>query len=265
MAATDYTSQTPTKPAFPELLWSKPEGKRSAGKLLIVGGNANGISAPVQAFTYAEKVGIGTANVLLPDALKSIAGKIIEHGTYAPSTPSGSLSKRALADLLDASQWADATLLAGDFGRNSETAILIEAFLAKKDKETLLTKDAVDYVVSTPSMIENISQLTLVASLSQLQKFIRNSSRQPLITYEMSLPQLAHALKDISIGGNLAIITRHHDAFFVAFDGQVSVTNAEWREELWQLQIASKAAVWLAQQPQKKLESLTTAVYEAVH
>ena len=53
-------------------------------------------------------------------------GKTLEDGEYAPSTPSGSFSTQALGELQAMANWADGTLIAGDIGRNSETAILLE-------------------------------------------------------------------------------------------------------------------------------------------
>lgn len=264
MANTDFVKQHHTKPAFEELVWSKPETKRSAGKLLIIGGNINGISAPLNAYSFAEKAGIGVASVLLPSSLKSIAGKLIEQGDYAPSTPSGSFSKQALAELLDKATWADTVLLAGDFGRNSETAVLLESFLTKTPTMSVLTKDAVDYVASTPEILKtSASKVCLVCSLSQLQKYVKNSVKQPVITYEMTQPQLVAGLKELSIGAK-TIVTKHHEQIYVAADGEVSTTDTKESSEIWQLKTASYISVWLAQQPEKKFQATTTAVWESI-
>src|SRR3982750_2547854 len=119
MDRTYWHKQTAEKPLFPDMLWSRPENKRQAGKLLVVGGNVHGFAAAATAYAEAGKAGIGTARVLLPDSLQKTVGRVLEAGEYAPSTPSGSFSQRALAELLEMASWADGTLLAGDFGRNS--------------------------------------------------------------------------------------------------------------------------------------------------
>src|SRR3954462_7666379 len=113
MDRTYWHKQTPDKPLFPDLLWSRPENKRQAGKLLIVGGNTHGFAAAGEAYAEAIKAGIGTARVLLPDGLQKTVGRVFEAGEYAPSTPSGSFGRQALAELLSLSRWADGTLLAG--------------------------------------------------------------------------------------------------------------------------------------------------------
>src|SRR5436305_544558 len=107
---TYWHRQTPSKPLFPDLLWSRPEHKSTAGKLLIIGGNLHNFSTPAQAFNYVSEAGIGSARVLLPDSIKKLVGGVFESGEFAPSTPSGSFSQKALIDMLEQSSWADGVL-----------------------------------------------------------------------------------------------------------------------------------------------------------
>jgi NAD(P)H-hydrate repair Nnr-like enzyme with NAD(P)H-hydrate dehydratase domain len=71
---TYWLKQTPDKPLFPNMLWSKPENKLHAGKLLVIGGNLHGFSAPATAFAEARKAGIGSQRVVLPDAIQKTVG-----------------------------------------------------------------------------------------------------------------------------------------------------------------------------------------------
>src|SRR4051794_28288010 len=109
MDRTYWHKQSASKPLYPDMLWSRPENKRQAGKLLVVGGNAHGFAAAGEAYAEALAAGVGTARVLLPDSLQKTVGRVFEAGEYAPSTPSGSFGRRALAELLAMSQWADGT------------------------------------------------------------------------------------------------------------------------------------------------------------
>ncbi len=68
----EYWHKQTDKPLYKELLWDKPENKHHAGKLLIIGGNLHSFVAPATAFTASEQAGIGTAKVLLPQALQKI-------------------------------------------------------------------------------------------------------------------------------------------------------------------------------------------------
>src|ERR1700683_2856161 len=121
-----WQQQLPDNPLFPDSLWSRPERRSTAGKLLIIGGNGFGFAAPAEAYSHALKAGIGDARVILTDALKSSVGRKFEAGQFAPSNPSGSFSQKALGDMINLSDWADGVLVAGGFGGNLQTTMLLE-------------------------------------------------------------------------------------------------------------------------------------------
>jgi NAD(P)H-hydrate repair Nnr-like enzyme with NAD(P)H-hydrate dehydratase domain len=60
---TNWFKQRQTEPLFADLLWSRPENRLRAGKLLIIGGNKHLVAAPGNAYTAAEKAGIGSCRV----------------------------------------------------------------------------------------------------------------------------------------------------------------------------------------------------------
>ena len=247
------------KPLFEDLVWSRPENRRHAGKLLIIGGNLHGFSAAALAYQEAVKAGIGTGKILLPDALRRTVGYILENGEYAPSTPSGSFSKKALATMLDSAQWADAILLAGDLGRNSETATTVEAFCAKTNLPLVETKDAVDYFYSAPQSLFNRPSTTLVVSLSQLQKLASKAKLEHAVTFAMNQQQLVDWLHDFTKEHLANIVVYHDEQIFVAVNGKVSATKVG-EQKSWRVRTAAHSAVWLLQNPQKPFEALTTAV-----
>ncbi|HVX56124.1 MAG TPA: hypothetical protein VHA37_00170 [Candidatus Saccharimonadales bacterium] len=255
-----WLRQTPGEPLFPDLAWSRPENRRQAGKLLIVGGNAQGFAAAGDAFAAAGKAGIGTARVLLPDSLQPTVGKVLAAGEYAPSTPSGSFSRRAQAELLSLSQWADATLLAGDFGRNSETAVLLEQFASKYDGPLAVTKDAADYFINTPAALLERANTLLVLSFAQLQKFAAEAGTTTPFTFSMDLLRLVDALHEFTHAHGAFIITKHLENMLVAANGQVSTTKLAADLEIWRVRTAATAAVWWLQNQGKPFESLTASL-----
>lgn len=253
--------QNPGNPLFPELEWSRPENRQQAGKLLIAGGNLHGFAAPAEAFAAAEQAGVGAARVLLPDAVQKIVGRVFEAGEFAPSTPSsGSFSQKALDEFLLSAAWADAVLLAGDLGRNSETAVLLEKFLQKYGGSVTLTKDAVDYAVSAPHTVLNRPSSLLVLSLSQLQRLGVAARAPKAVTFSMDLLRLAEWLHEFTQAHRPYIIVKHLDTLFVAADGQVSTTKLTTDLPIWRVAVAAKAAVWWLQNPAKPFAALTTSV-----
>lgn len=248
-----------TEPLFPNLLWSRPENKQHAGKLLIIGGNLHGFAAPASAYQVASKAGIGVSKVLLPDALQKTVGRILDNGEFAPSTPSGSFSKQALASWLDWAGWSDAVLLAGDLGRNSETAVAIESFVAKIVKQVTVTKDAVDYFYADPNKVLNRPNTTLILTLAQLQKLARHSQYPEAVTFGMGLAQLVDWLSGFSQAHQANFITYHNETIFVAVNGEVSTTHVGEKES-WRVNTAASAAVWWLQNPSKTFQALTTSL-----
>lgn len=257
MEPTAWHKQDPSKPLFEDLIWNKPENRQQSGKLLIVGGNAHEFAAPGEAYNSATKAGVGVAKVLLPQALQKTIGHVLENAEFAPSNKSGGFASRALAEWLASAYWADAVLIAGDLGRNSETGIVLELFLKKFTGPVIMTKDAVDYFYHQPRHLLDRDNTTLVVSFAQLQKLIAPAGI--VLKFSMTLVQLAEALYQISTIFVANIMVEHNGIILVAVDGKISTTKLEAVPESWRVDYAARASVWRLQNPQKPFEALTTA------
>lgn len=254
-----WQKQTKETPLFPDLLWSRPESRQARGKLAIIGGNSFGFAAVAEAYQAATQAGIGTARVLLPEAVRKVVGTMLE-ADFAPSTPSGSFSQRALVELLEVVEWADAVLIAGDLGRNSETAVLLEKFVVKYRGPLIITKDGVDYFTNNPKLITDRPDTTIVLSLAQMQKLATHAKFSIPITFSMDLLRLVEALHNFTAAHKLEIVVKHLDNIIVAAGGQISTTHLEVEEDIWRVKTAAKAAVWRIQNPSKPFNALTTAI-----
>jgi len=252
--------QTAAKPLYPDLLWSRPENRSTAGKLLIVGGNAHGFAAPATGYAEAAKAGIGTVRVLLPDSLQKTVGKILETGEYAPSTPSGSFAQQSLAELLAMAEWADGVLLAGDLGRNSETAILLEQFAVKYPGRLTISKDAVDYFTKIPTTLLSRSNTMLVLSFAQLQKLASSARFDKAFTFDMDFLRLVDELHEFTVLHQTALVVKHLQNIFVALNGQVSSTKLNDDLVVWRVRTAANASVWWLQNPGQEFEAVTTSL-----
>lgn len=258
----NYLRQTAGKPLFPDVLWSRPENKRYAGKLLIVGGHAHSLTAPGKAFAAAEAAGIGSCRVILPGSAQKVLGKSFLEAEFTPSTPSGSFSQSSLDQILEAADWADGVLLAGDFGKNSETAVLLEKFLQKHAGQITMAGDAVDYFLMNNSPIFNQDGLLTVADFSKLQKAAKNNRPQTALLHTMDVLKLADALNSWTNSNNVGFLTEHQGQLVVSLKGSASLTALERPD--WQASLPSYAAVWRLQQPSKPFEALTAAVYDSL-
>jgi NAD(P)H-hydrate repair Nnr-like enzyme with NAD(P)H-hydrate dehydratase domain len=256
--------QDPQKPLFEDLIWSRPENKALAGKILIIGGNAHGFSEVASAYAESAKAGAGSIKILLPDVLKKVVGKSLDNAYFSPSTPSGSFAKRALDDLSDYSTWANIVLLAGNFGRNSETSILIESFIDKYKSQLTISNDALDYFTPNPINLLAREKTLLIATLAELQKLSIKLNPENIIKFEMSLVQLAEALRQLSLLTPNQIITKHLDNILVAVKGKVSTTKLNQKFEPWRVGMSAYSSVWLMQNPGKPFEALSSAVVDLI-
>jgi hypothetical protein len=262
MESTNWLKQPKDKALFADLLWSKPENRLHAGKLLIIGGNSHAVRAPGMAYSAAQKAGAGAVRVLLPDATKKTIGKVFPEAEFAPSTPSGSFGREALNQLLENAGWADGVLLAGDFGRNSETAILLDSFASKYKGQLTVAQDGLDYFLNQKSLFFSRENTLVVINFGKLQKLAQNNRPQPPIKFSMNLHQLVEVLNKWTTETSISLITNHADQFVVAAEGKVSTTPMPV-ESNWQIELTASAAVWLMQQP-KPFEVLTTSVFDYI-
>jgi hypothetical protein len=260
MENTNWLKQKTGEPLFKDLLWSRPENRKHAGKLLVIGGNKHALAAPGVAFGAAEKAGVGSSRVLLPYSTKKLVGKIFPEAEFAPSTPSGSFSREGLGQLLESAQWADGVLLAGDLGRNSETAILLESFADKYKGQITIAQDGVDYFLQANSLILQRDNTCLVINLSKLQKLAKNNRTSTPILNSMNLHELVSVLMDWTNSTPISFITMHAGQVLAAHAGKVSTTPIT-EEITWQVELPAYTATWWLQQPSKPLEALTAAIY----
>lgn len=257
---TYWLRQTKATPLFPDLLWSRPENRRHAGKLLIVGGSGYEFKEPANAYGDALDAGIGSATVLLPGSMKKTVADIFPEAEFAPSTPSGSLARHSLDTLLQLAGWADGVLLAGNLGRNSETAILLESFLQRYDGQVTVTGDAVEYCLATPDGCLQRANTTLVLEFAQLQKLATQAKFATAFTSTMGLLQLVEALHDLAATRQCNLLVQHTGQACVAAKGQVSTTPQPDDQRDWPTHTATHAAVWWLQNPAKPFESLVTSL-----
>ncbi len=259
-----WQKQSAENPLFPALIWNRPENRLHAGKLLIIGGNKQGFSDVADAYNTSVKAGIGTARVLLPDSLQKDIGKLFPEAEFAPSTPSGSFARKSLLEIIEAASWANGILLAGEFGRNSETAILLESLLTKYSEQLTLTKDAVDYFAKSPQTLLTRPRTTLVVSIAQLQQIATHSQFPSAITFDMGLLQLVEILHALTAENSVNIVLQHLDTVFVAVDGRVCTTKLSAPRKIWRVATAAHTATWWLQNPSKPYEALATAVHESL-
>lgn len=255
-----WKRQTSETPLFPDIEWSKPEQKSQSGKLGIIGGNTLGFAGVAEAYSTALKTGAGHIRVLLPDVLKKSIGSSISDAVFAPTNPSGSLSKDAIAEMSAMGEWANSILLIGDAGRSGETAVVYEQFIQTYSGQLILTRDAIDLVKNGSEMLVERQNTVLIASFAQLQKLFQAVYYPKVLTFSMQLTNLVEALHKFTITYPVTIAVLHKDHLVVASEGQV--TSQVWDNPMliWRGSVAAKAAAYWLWTPSKPLEAITSSI-----
>jgi len=257
-----WHKQTPEKPLYPELAWSKPEQKSRAGKLGIIGGNKLSFISVAESYETTLKHGVGEVRVLLPSALKKSIPASMTDVIYGASNISGSLSKDALTEMQALGAWSTGILMIGDSGRNSETAILYENFIQDYKGPLVITRDAIDLVKNSANTIVDRPNTLLVASFAQLQKLFQAVYYPKVLTFSMQLTNLVEALHKFTTTYPSSIVVFHRDTLLVASSGEV--TSTPWADQMsiWRGKVASINAIYWIWNPEKILESTTASLLE---
>lgn len=255
-----WQQQTPDKPLFPDIEWSKPEQRSARGRLGIVGGNKLGFAGVAESYSTALATGAGEVRALLPDALRKTIPTSMTDVIFGASNPSGSLARDAAPELHAIASWASCILLAGDAGRNSETAITYSDFVRLYTGPLVITRDAVDLIRNDSEALIERPQTVLVISFAQLQKLFQSVYYPVVLTFSMQLMHLVEAVHKFTVTYPVTIAVLHRDTLVVAHDGQVTTTKWDSPMAIWRGQTAARAASYLLWTPDQPLEAVTTSL-----
>jgi ADP-dependent NAD(P)H-hydrate dehydratase / NAD(P)H-hydrate epimerase len=252
----DYWQRQSGEPLFPDLLWSRPETRQGAGKLLIIGGQAQEFANVAECYSATDQAGAGTIRVLMPDSTRKATG-FLPNVEYAPSTQSGSFARGALDPFLEASHWADGVLLAGDLGKNSETGLALEKFFNEYAGPLCITLNARASLSIGYKDLLSRPRTILIFTLSDLQKTAAELSMTEPITSSITNPKLAGILHEISSDYPADFLCLHNRMVWVTATGRVSSANLGVSDNA----LASTVAVWAIQNPTKTFEAATAALF----
>lgn len=260
--------QKQQKPLYPDLAWNIPEQK--TGGVNIIGGNSQSFHSVVRLAEFLNNnFPLREVSLYLPDALR---GQLppLPNLTFAPSTSSGSFAKSA--ELRASLKSGDFSILAGDFSKNSATAIalsdaitqLLESSEPDSLKPLLLTRDSVDLLAETFDQLLKHPRLFLVASMAQLQKVFRAIYYPRMIMLSQPLVPVVEPLHKFTLSYPATILTFHQDQIIVASAGSVTTTPIASTPytplSLWTGQLAAKVAAMNLYNPSQPLAATTSAV-----
>ncbi len=135
---------------FPEIIWQRPQNihKRQAGKVLIIAGSKGMSGAGLLTAEAAFRTGIGLVVFGYPTNLKEVYRQVLPEmmSLILPETPAGSLSLKALDEIVKGSEDVDLVVLGPGLTRNSETVSLIQQVVIKIDKPLIIDADGLNAI-----------------------------------------------------------------------------------------------------------------------
>lgn len=141
---------TQDKIIFPEIIWQRPQNmhKRQAGKILIIAGSKGMSGAGLLTVEAAFRTGIGLVVFGYPTNLKEVYRQVLPEmmSLILPETPAGSLSLKALDEIIKSSEDVDVVVLGPGLTRNSETVSLIQQAVTKIDKPLIIDADGLNAI-----------------------------------------------------------------------------------------------------------------------
>jgi NAD(P)H-hydrate repair Nnr-like enzyme with NAD(P)H-hydrate dehydratase domain len=254
-----WKKQTLENPLYPNLEWERPERKDLAGRLLIIGGSTGSFHGVADAYRVSLNAGLGEARALIPESLRKITVDF-PNISYAPANSTGSFSLKARDNLLFSAQWADGVLLSGEYGRNSETSVVLSELIRSYNGFITITKDAIDLLHTEIKNILSKDKTIIVCSYSQLQKIGKEIKDKKAFKFSDDLTHVVSHLHEITSQYPSTLITKHDNYLILASRGEVTTTERKDLNELWCLETAAKTAANILQFKNKFNEALAASL-----
>ncbi len=202
--------------------FERPDQKRMAGRLLILGGHANSFFVVSNVLNIAEREEVGEVKAFMPDSLSE---KIPNNDkvVFLPSDKSGSFSKTAIDPMLDNLEQTDAAIVIGDMGKNAETVKFLDELLTKSTKDVLLVRDAADLALTGDNVEDWLEKdnIILFLSVAQFKKLLKTIYYPKVINLTVPVVQLVEIMHKFTLSYNITLAIPYSGLIIFAKNGEV--------------------------------------------
>lgn len=255
----DYFEKLESNP-YRDLIWNIPEQKQ--GRINVIGGNKHSFRTEIKTAEYlATTYPLEAVSVVLPDVLKNQL-PVLPNLVFIGSTESGSFGSSD--QLTKTMEHADYNLLIGDLSKNSVTGHAIVDACSNLKQPLLITKDTIDLISEIGAEKVLLNNVTVMLSLTQLQKLLRAIYYPKMLTLSQSLVQVAELLHKFTISYPVLIVTLHNGQLLVAEEGQVKAVALEKTNytpvNLWMGEAAARVAALSIYNPSNRIAATVAAI-----
>ncbi len=233
--------------------------KRSAGKVLVIGGSMQYHGAPWLTAQGAVRTGAGYTAVAYPKCLDTILrSHLVEELAHPLScTPKGVLGASALIPLLKIAKEFDSVVIGPGLGRDPQTVSLVRAFLGRMQgpKSVIVDADALVALVGWRSTREFSAKTTLILTPheGEAAALLKNSVEVVTATRISAARDLAQRYQAVVLlKGHRSVVASPEGSVWVNGSGSPALATAGTGDVL-----AGSIAAWVAQKvPPKEAAGL---------
>ena len=249
-----------------ELSWNFPEQK--AGEVVIVGGNSQNFATEVKLaeFLALKFPFLSEIRNFFPESLKKNLPSL-PNFSFFPATENGSFRKSCeLRNALKIELKDPAcAIFVGDFSKNSETEIAVSELIENSPEvPTVIARDGVDLVANEAEKFLLRENVTVVASMAQLQKIFRAVYYPKMLLLSQPIFPIVETLHKFTLSYPVSILTFHEGKILCARNGNVNSVEIEKTAyspiSLWSGEVAARGAVFQMFNPGRELEALVAGI-----
>jgi NAD(P)H-hydrate repair Nnr-like enzyme with NAD(P)H-hydrate dehydratase domain len=227
--------------------------------LLIAGGHSGEFSQPTALYQLALAAGADECVVALPDVLIKLLGGA-PATTFVPSSPSGSLGREALGQLLELAEDCDGVVLGASLSANSQTAILIERFIRDCPRPIIAFDDCLKLVRNHPDDLLGRPDNLLVVTMPEVFKLCDQLGIVTAIKPGGGLANKLEIVSSLAARIQCGLMVYGTEIITTGPDGLI-VTPSDYRLSLYPAVFYATAAVFWVQNRSARLEGLATAAF----
>lgn len=236
---------------YEDILWSRPV--RRTGRVLLVGGHRDGFAELQKLFQGFEDAQVAECRLALPDKLSRLVGSL-EYVSLVASTPSGSVSRDALAELVYLANESDLVSIGPDLSNNSETTLAMQRLIAETRASILIPPQSTEQLLPEAGEWKDKENLLLFLNHKQLYRLASKLAVDATIPLSPTVDAIAGIALAVSKEFSPSLIISLENSLIVAVTGKVSITQIKT------LDTGLLATFWL-QNTSKKYEALTTGAH----
>lgn len=234
---------------------------RRTGRVLLVGGHRDGFAELQKLYQGFEDAQVAECHLALPDKLSKLVGNLDGISLLA-STPSGSISRDALSELVYLANESDLVSLGPDLSNNSETTLTMQRLIQETRASILIPPGSTEQLLPEAGEWKNKDNLLLFVSHKQLYKLASKLAVDTVIPLSPTNELIAEIALKVSESFSPSIVIMMPDNIIVAVSGRASITKAD-TNDIGKV-VGLTGTFWL-QNESKRYEALTTGAHLVIN